>query len=49
MEKVKERYELLKQPLYHQMSKAALGEKVDSKLYSPEGIKRDFDPSKTTP
>jgi hypothetical protein len=36
--KVKEKYELLKQPIHQQISKAVLGEKLDEKLYSPEGI-----------
>ena len=35
IEKVKEKYELLKQPIFHQVSQAALGEKVDDKLYQP--------------
>ena len=40
---------MLKQPLYKQISSVALGNKVDSKLYKPEGLPCRGDPSKVQP
>jgi hypothetical protein len=34
---LKDKYELLKQPLYTQIASAAIGKKVDSSLYKPAG------------
>lgn len=49
IEALKEKYELLKQPLYKQISQVALGNKVEAKLYRPEGLPCRGDPSKTNP
>lgn len=49
IEALKEKYELLKQPLYKQISSVALGNKVDSKLYKPEGLPCRGDPTKVQP
>jgi hypothetical protein len=49
IEAIKEKYELLKQPLYKQISNVALGIKVDAKLYKPEGLPCRGDPSKVQP
>lgn len=49
IEAIRERYELLKQPLFQQISQVALGVKVDSKLYRPEGLPCRGDPNKTAP
>ncbi len=38
IEKIKEKYELLKQPIYHKISAVALGQKVSPSLYSPPGL-----------
>jgi hypothetical protein len=35
---VKNKYELLKQPIYKQISAVALGKKVADALYKPEGL-----------
>jgi hypothetical protein len=49
IEAIRDRYELLKQPLFQQISQVALGSKVDSKLYRPEGLPCRGDPNKTAP
>ena len=49
IEAIRDRYELLKQPLFQQISQVALGNKVDSKLYRPEGLPCRGDPNKTAP
>jgi hypothetical protein len=35
IEKIRDKYELLKQPIYKQISAVALGSKVDETLYKP--------------
>lgn len=49
IEVLKEKYELLKQPLYKQISNVALGNKVDTQLYKPEGLPCRGDPNKVRP
>lgn len=49
IEAIRERYELLKQPLFKQISQVALGVKVEGKLYRPEGLPSRGDPNKTAP
>lgn len=49
IESIREKYELLKQPLFQQISNAALGIKVDAKLYKPEGLPCRGDPARTPP
>ena len=49
LETVRDRFRLLKQPIYTQISDVALGNKVDKKLYNPEGLPKAGDPSKVTP
>ena len=38
IEKIKEKYELLKQPIYHQITQATLGHPVDPLLYAPKEL-----------
>jgi hypothetical protein len=40
---LKDRYELLKQPLYAQIATAAVGKEVEAKLYKPEGFDSNVD------
>jgi hypothetical protein len=49
LETIREKYELLKQPIYKLISNVALGNKVDAKLYRPEGLPCRGDPSKVQP
>lgn len=49
LEAIREKYELLKQPIYKQISNVALGNKVEAKLYRPEGLPCRGDPSKVQP
>lgn len=49
IEKIKEKYELLKQPIYHKISAAVLGEKLEAELYEPEGIAKTIDLKKVVP
>jgi hypothetical protein len=49
IESIREKYELLKQPIYSQISNVALGIKVDTKLYKPEGLPCRGDPNKVAP
>jgi hypothetical protein len=49
IEAIREKYELLKQPIYQQISNAALGIKVDPKLYRPEGLPCRGDVNRTAP
>ena len=49
IEAVTDRFRLLKQPIYAQISDVVLGNKVDKKLYNPEGLPKAGDPSKITP
>lgn len=40
IEAIKEKYEMLKQPIFSQVSAAVLGDKLDEKYYSPEGVEK---------
>lgn len=35
---IKDKYDLLKQPVFSNIAAAATGKKVDSALYNPEGL-----------
>lgn len=39
----------MKQPIYHKISAAALGQKLEAELYEPEGIPKTIDLKKVTP
>lgn len=49
IEVIKDKYELLKQPIYKQISDVALGIKVDSQLYLLEGVPAKIDLKKVGP
>jgi len=46
---VKDKFELLKQPLYAKLTSAAIGKKLEKELYKPEGIDTSVDVNKVTP
>lgn len=39
----------MKQPIYHKISAAVFGEKLDVSLYEPEGIPKAIDLNKVVP
>ena len=47
--KIREKYELLKQPIYHKISAVALGQKVSPSLYAPPQLESNLDLSKVVP
>ena len=46
---LKDRYQLLKQPLYAQIETAAVGKEVSAALYKPEGLDSSVDPKTVKP
>ena len=49
MEAVRDKYRLLKQPIFTQISDVVLGNRVDKQLYQGEGLPKPADPAKVNP
>ena len=45
----KDKFQLLKQPLYAKLVSAALGKTVEEELYKPKGVDTTVDLNKATP
>lgn len=46
---IKDKYDLLKQPIFQNIAAAATGNKVDSPLYKPEGLELPENQDQLTP